>query len=107
LIAPLIVAVGFDGNNKKMFLHDFSSIFHFLGMGSTSGYDVTHPITVLLDGSTSYHSWSQNMIVFLKGRILWYYVTGAIPKPIPKPLAKGLTSDTVLPVDDFEVRLEE
>ena len=76
-------------------------------MGSTSGHDVTHPITVFLDGSTSYHSWSQNMIVFLKGLILWCYVTSAIPKPIPNPLAKGLTSDTVLPVDDFEVHLEE
>jgi hypothetical protein len=37
-------------------------------MGSTSGHEITHPITVILDGPTSYHSWSQNMIVFLKGR---------------------------------------
>ena len=52
-------------------------------MNSTSGHEITHPITVVLDGPTSYHSWSQNMIVFLKGRRLWRYVTGDIPKPMP------------------------
>ena len=58
-------------------------------MGSTSGYEITHPITVILDGLTSYHAWSQNMIVFLKGRRLWRYVTGDIPKPV-----SGLVTDS-------------
>uniref|UniRef100_A0A2N9IJ59 Uncharacterized protein n=1 Tax=Fagus sylvatica TaxID=28930 RepID=A0A2N9IJ59_FAGSY len=47
-------------------------------MGSTSGHEITHPITVILDGPASYHAWSQNMTVFLKGRRLWRYVTGDI-----------------------------
>uniref|UniRef100_A0A2N9J1V3 Retrotransposon Copia-like N-terminal domain-containing protein n=1 Tax=Fagus sylvatica TaxID=28930 RepID=A0A2N9J1V3_FAGSY len=47
-------------------------------MGSTLGHEITHPITVILDGPTSYHAWSQNMIVFLKGRRLWRYVTGGL-----------------------------
>ena len=52
------------------------------------------------------------MIVFLKGRRLWRYVTGDIPKPVP-----GLTdsdssdgdsvAEAVVQVDDFEARLEE
>uniref|UniRef100_A0A2N9J418 Integrase catalytic domain-containing protein n=1 Tax=Fagus sylvatica TaxID=28930 RepID=A0A2N9J418_FAGSY len=53
-------------------------------MGSTSGHEITHPITVILDGPASYHAWSQNMTVFLKGRRLWRYVTGDIPKPVPR-----------------------
>uniref|UniRef100_A0A2N9HJB0 Retrovirus-related Pol polyprotein from transposon TNT 1-94-like beta-barrel domain-containing protein n=1 Tax=Fagus sylvatica TaxID=28930 RepID=A0A2N9HJB0_FAGSY len=52
-------------------------------MGSTSGYEITHPITVILDGLAFYYVWSQNMIVFLKGHRLWRYVTGDIPKPVP------------------------
>ena len=58
-------------------------------MGFTSGHEITRPITVILDGPTSYHAWSQNMIVFLKGRRLWRYVTGDIPKPVP-----GLVTDS-------------
>ena len=27
----------------------------------------------MLDGTTSYHAWSQNMTIFLKGRKLWRY----------------------------------
>jgi hypothetical protein len=82
-------------------------------MGSTSGHKITHPITVIRDGHTSYYAWSQNMIIFLKGRRLWRYVTGDIPKPMP-----GLVTDSdnfdgdsvakvVVQVDDFEARLEE
>ncbi len=80
---------------KNTVLHGFSRRFHFLspfsysalpGMGSTSGHDVTHPITVILNSPTSYHSWSHNMIVFLKGRRLWRYVTSDIPKPVPRPV---------------------
>ena len=37
--------------------------------------DILRPITIMLDGPTSYHAWSQNMTVFLKGRKLWRYVT--------------------------------
>ena len=59
--------------------HGFSRKFHFLslfshlalpGMGFTSCHEITHPITIILDGPASYHAWSQNMIVFLKGRRL-------------------------------------
>ncbi len=65
-------------------------------------------LTVVLDGSNSYHSWSQNMIVFFKGRKFWRYVTKAIPKPVPKPPAKAIASNATPPVDvDFEIRLEE
>ena len=82
---------------KTTVLHDFSCRFYFWspfshptlsGMGSTSGHEITHPITVILDGPTSYHAWFQNMIVFLKRRWLWRYVTGDIPKPMP-----GLVTD--------------
>uniref|UniRef100_A0A2N9G329 Uncharacterized protein n=1 Tax=Fagus sylvatica TaxID=28930 RepID=A0A2N9G329_FAGSY len=82
-------------------------------MGSTSGHEITHPITVILDGPTSYHAWSQNMTVFLKGRRLWRYVTGDIPKPVPGPVTDSDSSDgdsaaeAVVQVDDFEARLEE
>uniref|UniRef100_A0A2N9ECI9 Reverse transcriptase Ty1/copia-type domain-containing protein n=1 Tax=Fagus sylvatica TaxID=28930 RepID=A0A2N9ECI9_FAGSY len=82
-------------------------------MGSTSGHEITHPITVILDGPTSYHAWSQNMTVFLKGRRLWRYVTGDIPKPVPGPITDSDSSDgdsvaeVVVQVDDFEARLEE
>jgi hypothetical protein len=37
-------------------------------------------IHVTLDG-TNYTVWSQSMRSFLKGRKLWLYVTGDIPKP--------------------------
>uniref|UniRef100_A0A2N9EDP9 Integrase catalytic domain-containing protein n=1 Tax=Fagus sylvatica TaxID=28930 RepID=A0A2N9EDP9_FAGSY len=62
-------------------------------MGSTSGHEITHPITVILDGPTSYHSWSQTMTVFLKGHRLWRYVTGDIPKPVPGPITDFDSSD--------------
>uniref|UniRef100_A0A2N9F0V1 Integrase catalytic domain-containing protein n=1 Tax=Fagus sylvatica TaxID=28930 RepID=A0A2N9F0V1_FAGSY len=74
-------------------------------MGSTSGHEITHP--------TSYHAWSQNMTVFLKGRRLWRYVTGDIPKPMPGLVTDSNSSDgdsvteAVIQVDDFEARLEE
>uniref|UniRef100_A0A2N9HJJ7 Reverse transcriptase Ty1/copia-type domain-containing protein n=1 Tax=Fagus sylvatica TaxID=28930 RepID=A0A2N9HJJ7_FAGSY len=32
-------------------------------MGSTSGHEITHPITVILDGPASYHAWSQTQRV--------------------------------------------
>ncbi|KAL5859042.1 hypothetical protein ACOSQ4_000338 [Xanthoceras sorbifolium] len=65
----------------------------------------------MLDGPTSYHAWSQNMIVFLKGRKLWRYVTGLIPKPVPSPQSSATAaadaSTTIVRVDDYEERLEE
>ena len=82
-------------------------------MGSTLGHEITHPITVILDGPASYHAWSQNMIVFLKKCQLWRYVTGDIPKPIPGSVIDSNSSDgnsvvdAVIQVDDFETRLEE
>ena len=53
------------------------------------------------------------MIVFLKGRRLWRYVTGDIPKPVPKLVTDfdgsdgDSIADAVIPIDDFEARLEE
>ena len=41
---------------------------------------IVRPIDHILDGS-NYSMWSQNMEVFLKGRRLWRYVSGAAPKP--------------------------
>ena len=65
----------------------------------------------MLNGPTSYHAWSQNMTVFLKGRKLWRYVTGSIPKPIPNLKSKAIAakdaSKTVVTTDDYEERLEE
>ncbi len=53
------------------------------------------------------------MIVFLKGRRLWRYVTGDIPKPVPKFVTDSdsfdgnSVADAVTQVNDFEVRLED
>ena len=73
--------------------------------------DIIRPITTMLDGPTSYHTWSQNMTVFLKGHKLWRYVTGSIPKPIPNSKFKATTAEesskTAVTTDDYEERLEE
>ena len=65
----------------------------------------------MLDGPTSYHAWSQNMIVFLKGHKLWRYVTGSIPKPVLKPKSKAVAAEDASKIavtaDDYEERLEE
>ena len=65
----------------------------------------------MLDGLTSYHAWSQNMTVFLKSHKLWIYVTGSIPKPVPKPTSKAIAvedaSKTAVTTDDYEERLEK
>ena len=65
----------------------------------------------MLDGPTSYHAWSQNMIIFLKSRKLWRYVTGSIPKLVPNPKSKVIivedASKTAVTTDDYEERLEE
>ena len=65
----------------------------------------------MLDGPTSYHAWSQNMSVFLKGRKLWRYVIGSIPKPVPNPKSKATVgedaSKTAVTTDDYKERLEE
>ena len=51
------------------------------------------------------------MIFFLKGRKLWRYVTGSIPKPVPnfksKATATEDASNTIVTVDDYEEHLEE
>ena len=49
------------------------------------------------------------MTVFLKGRKLWRYVTGSIPKPVPNPKSTSVedASKTAVIVDDYEERLEE
>ena len=65
----------------------------------------------MFDGPASYHAWSQNMIVFLKGSKLWRYVTSSIPKPIPKPKSKVTATEdaskTAVTTDDYEEHLEE
>ena len=64
-----------------------------------------------MDGPASYHAWSQNMTVFLKGRKLWRYMTGSIPKPVPNPKSKAIaaeeSSKTAVTTDDYEERLKE
>ena len=51
------------------------------------------------------------MIVFLKDRKLWRYVTSSIPKPVPNPKSKATAAEdasmTAVIVDDYEERLEE
>ena len=51
------------------------------------------------------------MTVFLKGRILWRYVTGSISKPVPNPKSKAKaaeeSSKTAVTTNDYEERLEE
>ena len=80
-------------------------------MAQQNERDIIRPITIILDGPTSYHAWSQNMTVFLKGRKLWRYVTSSIPKSIPKPQSKATTTEDaskiVVTTDDYEERLEE
>ena len=51
------------------------------------------------------------MTIFLKGRKLWRYVTGSIPKPVPNPKSKARaaeeSSKTAVTIDDYEERQEE
>ena len=80
-------------------------------MAQQNERDLIRPITIMLDGPTNYHAWSQNMTVFLKGHKLWRYVTGSIPKPVPNPKSKATateeSSKTAVTTDDYEERLEE
>ena len=43
---------------------------------------LSRPINTILEGNKNYLFWSQAMRSFLKGRMLWYYCTGAITIPI-------------------------
>ena len=51
------------------------------------------------------------MNIFLKGRKLWRYVTGSIPKLVPNPKSKTTdaeeSSKIAATTDDYEERLEE
>ena len=80
-------------------------------MAQQNERDIIHPITIMLDGPTRYHAWSQNMAVFLKGRKLWRYVTGSILKLVPNPKSKTIIAEefskTAVTTDDYEERLEE
>ena len=83
-------------------------------MAQENEWDIIRPITVILDGPTTYHAWSQNIIVFLKSCKLWRYVTGLIPKPKPVPLSQSKatanadTSKTTIVIEDYyEAHLEE
>ena len=80
-------------------------------MAQQNERDIVCPITIMLDGPTSYHAWSQNMTVFLKRRKLWRYVIGSIPKPVPNPKSKAIdakeSSKTAVTTDDYEERLKE
>ena len=83
----------------------------FFIMAQQNERDIICPITIMLDGPTSYHAWSQNMTVFLKGRKLWRYVTGSIPKSVPNPKSKATAveefSKTVVTTNDYEERQEK
>ena len=65
----------------------------------------------MLNGPTSYHAWSQNMTIFLKGRKMWRYVTSSIPKPVPNPKSKATAAEDaskiVVTTINYEERLEE
>ena len=80
-------------------------------MAQQNEQDIIRPITIMLDDPTSYHAWSQNMTVFLKGRKLWRYMTGSIPKPALNPKSKATaaeeSSKIAVTIDDYEERLEE
>ena len=80
-------------------------------MAQQNERDIIRPITIILDGLTNYHAWSQNMTVFLKGRKLWRYVTSSIPKLVPNPKSKATTAEesskTAVTTDDYEEHLEE
>ena len=80
-------------------------------MAQPNKRDIIRPITIMLDGPTSYHAWSQNMTFFLKGCKLWRYVTSSIPKPVPNPKSKAIAAEdaskTAVTVDDYEEHLEE
>ena len=80
-------------------------------MAQQNERDIIRPITIMSDGLTSYYAWSQNMTIFLKGRKLWRYVTGSIPKPVPNPKSKAIaveeSSKTAVTIDDYEEHLEE
>ncbi|XP_075662530.1 uncharacterized protein LOC142631995 [Castanea sativa] len=80
-------------------------------MAEQNERDIIRPITIMLDGPTSYHAWFQNMTVFLKGHKLWRYVTGSIPKPVPNPKSKAIAAEDASKIDvttdDYKERLEE
>ena len=80
-------------------------------MAQQNERDIIRSITIMFDGPTSYHAWSLNMTIFLKGHKLWRYVTGSIPKPVPNPKSKATAiesaSKPAVTVDDYEGRLEE
>ena len=73
--------------------------------------DIIRLITIMLDGPTSYHAWSQKLTVFLKVCKLWRYVIGSIPKPVPNHKSKATAakdaSKTTVTADDYEEHLEE
>lgn len=71
--------------------------FEALMSQSASNLDsIVRPIDVILDGS-NYSMWAQKIEVFLKGRRLWRYVTGVVPKPMQKDNEK----------EEFASRMEE
>ena len=73
--------------------------------------DIIRPITIILDGPTTYYAWSQNITVFLKGHKLCRYVTSSIPKLVLIPKSKATidadVSKTIIAKDDYEARLEK
>ena len=59
--------------------------------------EISHPIHIALDGQ-NYFVWSQSMRSIIKGRKLWFYVTGEMKK-----LVKHSSEDE----DVFRIRLFE
>ena len=80
-------------------------------MAQQNERDIIRPITIMFDGPTSYHVWSQNMTTFLKGCKLWRYVTDSISKPVPNPKSKATVAEdaskTTITVNDYEEHLEK
>ena len=80
-------------------------------MAQPNERDIIRSITIMFDGPTSYHAWSQNRTIFLKGCKLWKYVTGSIPKSVPNLKSKATvaeeSSKTVVTTDDYEECLKE
>ena len=80
-------------------------------MAQPNEQDIICPITIMFDGPTSYHAWSQNITVFLRDHKLCRYVTGSIPKLVPKPQSKAIAAEDaskiVVTTHDYEEGLEE
>ena len=58
------------GSVSSFEVFKFLFVVIFFMMAQQNEPNIIRPITVISDGPTSYHAWSQNMTVFLKDRKL-------------------------------------